>query len=280
MMTRFDNRPIGVFDSGVGGLTVVSALRTLMPDEDIFYFGDMARCPYGDRHPLDVQQFSREVLDFLYDQGVKVLVVACNTATATALPMLQARYDVPVIGVIQPGARAAVLATRTRRIGVIGTAVTIGSEAYPKAVHSIAPDVEVFSSACPKFVPLVEQGLVAGADVEAVICESLHTLLENDVDTLVLGCTHYPLLAPSIQAVTGPQVRLISSAAETAAEVRTLLSESYAFHSPRQSGEHPANHFFTSSDGPRMSRALDLWLGDAGEGRVVISVTLASVQSQ
>lgn len=282
-MTQFDNRPIGVFDSGVGGLTVVRSLRSLIPDEEILYFGDMARCPYGDRHPREVQQFSKEVLDFLYNQGVKALVVACNTATAAALPILQARYPIPVIGVIQPGARAAIRVTRTQRIGVIGTAVTIQSGAYPKAVHHVAPDVEVFSEACPQFVPLVEQGLVAGADVEAIVAESLADLLRKDIDTLVLGCTHYPLLAPTIQAVTGPNVQLISSAEQTAEEVKALLRRSNSLHAPQDREARPSDRFYTSSDGSRMRRAIDLWLGDAGSpefrAALVVPVQLQSAQS-
>lgn len=257
-----NDRPIGVFDSGVGGLTVVSAIRDLMPSEHIYYFGDTARCPYGDRDPHEVRTYSREVLDYLYDLGVKMFVVACNTATATALPMLRARYDIPVIGVIGPGARAALRETETGRIGVIGTAVTVASEAYPIAIHTTAPAVKVFSAACPEFVPLVEQGLVAGEVVESVVQRALADLLAYDIDSLILGCTHYPLLVEPIQTVAGPHVRLISSAHETAREVQSELRR---LGIERESGRdgRASSRFYTSGDGTRMRRALHMWLNES-----------------
>ncbi|MDQ0188278.1 glutamate racemase [Alicyclobacillus cycloheptanicus] len=265
-----DDRPIGVFDSGVGGLTVVSAIRDLLPDEEIYYFGDTARCPYGDREPEEVRTFSREVLDYLYDLDVKMFVVACNTATATALPLLKQRYDIPVLGVIEPGARAAVLATRTERIGVIGTAVTIASGAYETAIHAIAPQAKVFSAACPRFVPLVERGVVAGAAVQAIIEDSLHDLLGQDIDTLILGCTHYPLLSDAIARVVGPSVRLISSAHETARQVQRELNQLGAL---RNAERGPVHHrFFTSGDGSRMRHALHQWLNESPKTVDVTSV--------
>lgn len=272
-----DDRPIGVFDSGVGGLTVVSALRERLPQERICYFGDTARCPYGDRDPHEVQMYAREVLDFLLEQNVKLFVVACNTATATALPLLQARYSIPVLGVIAPGARAALRETQSGRIGVIGTAVTVASDAYRLAVKMLSPDVEVFSAACPGFVPLVEQGLVAGAAVESVISDSLSGLLQYGIDTLILGCTHYPLLAQSISTVVGSSVRLISSADETAREVETTLRQMNALHTQEPKGVRAPDRFYTSGDGSRMRRALQMWLGESFDAVDVQTVPVHSL---
>ncbi|OFW75053.1 MAG: glutamate racemase, partial [Alicyclobacillus sp. RIFOXYA1_FULL_53_8] len=219
-----DVRPIGVFDSGIGGLTVAAAISRELPNEQIYYFGDTARCPYGDRDPEEVVQYSIQVLDFLYEQGVKMLVVACNTATAAALPILVERYDVPVLGVIQPGARAATTISGHGKIGVIGTAVTVRSGAYEWAVKEVDNSADVISLACPAFVPLVERGDLQGPEVESIVRESLETLVAQSVDTLILGCTHYPLLQDTIQLVMGSRVRLISSAEETAREVRLRLA--------------------------------------------------------
>ncbi|GMA55935.1 hypothetical protein GCM10025858_04380 [Alicyclobacillus sacchari] len=187
--------PIGVFDSGIGGLTVMRAIQQRLPHESVIYFGDRARCPYGDRPPKEVVRFSEEIADYLFAIGVKLLVVACNTATAVALRHLQERLPIPVVGVIAPGAAAAVETTRNRRIGVIGTSVTVASHAYQEAICAIAPDIAVHELACPLFVPLVERGQLEGDHVEAVVKQSLKPLAGSGIDSLVLGCTHYPLLA-------------------------------------------------------------------------------------
>ncbi len=215
--------PIGVFDSGLGGLTVAHAIMRQLPSESIVYFGDTARVPYGPKSPETVRRYSREITAFLLEQGVKAIVVACNTATAHALPALRDELDVPVIGVVEPGARAAVRATRTGHIGVIGTAGTIRSQAYVRAIHAEAPDAQVTALACPLFVPLVEEGWTNHEATHLIAEEYLRPLVEDQIDTLVLGCTHYPLLKPLIGEIIGRSVRLIDSAEETAIDTRRML---------------------------------------------------------
>lgn len=217
--------PIGVFDSGLGGLTVAHAIMRQLPAESLVYFGDTARVPYGPKSPDTVRRYSHEIAAYLLDQGVKAIVVACNTATAHALPMLKDELGVPVIGVVEPGARAAVRASRSGRIGVIATAGTIKSGAYVRAIESEAPDARVIARACPLLVPLVEEGWTEHEATRAIAREYLAPFLHDEVDTLVLGCTHYPLLKPLIADVVGPDVRLIDSAEETALDTRRMLAE-------------------------------------------------------
>ena len=238
--------PIGVFDSGLGGLTVAHAIMRQLPGESLIYFGDTARVPYGPKSPDTVRRYSREISAFLLEPGVKAIVVACNTATAHALPMLRDVLDVPVIGVVEPGARAAVRATRTGRIGVIGTAGTIKSGAYVRAIHEEAPDASVVALACPLFVPLVEEGWTTHDAARLIAKEYLASFTRDAVDTLVLGCTHYPLLKPLIAEIVGPGVRLIDSAEETAADTRRMLTAN-ALQSP----EREASYRFISSDDPQ-----------------------------
>lgn len=226
---------IGVFDSGIGGLTVVSALRRRLPAESIVYLGDTARLPYGSKSPDTVTQYTRKNLDFLLAQGVKAVVVACNTASALALPSLAPR--VPTWGVVEPGARRAAAATGGR-VGVIGTESTVRSDAYARALARIAPDVEVISRPCPLFVPLVEEGWHDDPVTEEVARRYLAPLLERGIDTLVLGCTHYPLLRPLLQRVTGPSVTLVDSAESVAEEVARGLDESGLAVAPGTSSEH------------------------------------------
>jgi glutamate racemase len=216
--------PIGVFDSGLGGLTVAHAIMRQLPAESLIYFGDTARVPYGPKSPDTVRRYSREISAFLIEQGVKAIVVACNTATAHALPALRDEFDVPVIGVVEPGARAAVRATRTGHIGVIGTAGTIRSQAYVRAIHAENPDARVTALACPLFVPLVEEGWTNHEATHVVAEEYLAPFVKDPIDTLVLGCTHYPLLKPVIGEIIGRSVRLIDSAEETAADARRMLA--------------------------------------------------------
>jgi glutamate racemase len=251
--------PIGVFDSGIGGLTVVSAIQKALPNETIYYFGDTARCPYGDKTPEQVIQFSLEICDFLVGKGVKMIVIACNTATSAALPVLMKRYNVPVIGVIGPGARAAVHSGNCQRIGVIGTVVTIASKAYEKEIHRLSSETEVFSSACPKFVPLVEQGRFTGDIVQGVVRDSLSSLQSVGIDTLILGCTHYPLLKSTIQKVMGNEVTLISSATETALEMKSRLEETHMARSPLANAK-PVHRYFTTGSPEKMYMALREWL--------------------
>lgn len=241
-----DPRPIGVFDSGIGGLTVVRELVQRLPRESIVYFGDTARVPYGSKSAETVRRYSQEASAFLVSRGVKMIVVACNTATAHAGELLARTLDVPVLGVIEPGARAAVAATRTGRIGVIGTAGTIASGAYDLAVRRKLAGSRVYAQPCPLFVPLVEEGW-GGHDAARVIAgEYLRPLREMDVDVVILGCTHYPLLRPLVTELMGPDVTLVDSAAETALEVEEALDR-FGLHRREQA---PPEHTFIASDSP------------------------------
>ena len=244
--------PIGVFDSGMGGLTVVRELMSQLPHESIIYFGDTARVPYGPKSPDTVLRYSREITSYLRGEGIKALVIACNTATAHALPALREEFDLPIVGVIEPGARAAAAATRTKRVGVIGTAGTIKSGAYEKEIMKLLPDAEVTARACGLFVPLVEEGWVDSEPTRAIARNYLAPLVAADVDTLVLGCTHYPLMKTVIGNVVGREVRLIDSAHETARETAEVLSENGLENtSPNQ-----ARYRFIASDAPDTFLAL------------------------
>src|SRR5256714_6483597 len=218
-----NNAPLGVFDSGIGGLTVARALFERLPRESVIYFGDTARVPYGPKSPETVRRYSGEILAYLLRRGVKAVVVACNTSTAHALGSLKERARVPVVGVIEPGARAAVAATKTGTIGVIGTAGTIASGAYERAIKALRPDARVHGQACPLFVPLVEEGWVEHPAAELIAREYLEPLRRAQVDVLVLGCTHYPLLKPLLGRGMGPDVTLVDSAEETATAVAREL---------------------------------------------------------
>lgn len=215
--------PIGVFDSGIGGLTVVHELMRQLPHESIIYFGDTARVPYGPKSPETVRRYSREISAYLVDQGVKAMVVACNTATAHALGPLREDLPLPVIGVVEPGARAAVAASHGHALGVIGTAGTIASGAYERAIRALLPASRVVARACPLFVPLVEEGWTHGEVTRLVAHEYLDPMRDEGIDALVLGCTHYPLLKPLLHDIVGEQVKLIDSAEETAAESARML---------------------------------------------------------
>lgn len=217
------SRPIGVFDSGVGGLTVVAALRALLPGEDIFYLGDTARVPYGGKSRATIERYTLEIAGILLAENAKALVVACNTATALALPRLQESIRTPSVGVIMPGAAAAVAATRTGRVGVIGTRATIASKAYERALHELQPDLSVHALACPMLVPLVEEGWLDDPVTDQVIGRYLTPLLTAGIDTLVLGCTHYPFLRESIARFLGPEITIVDSAQNCALAVRALL---------------------------------------------------------
>jgi glutamate racemase len=216
--------PIGVFDSGVGGLTVARAIRDSLPHESIVYIGDTAHSPYGTKTIAEVREYALAVLDELVSQGVKMLVIACNTASAAMLRDARERYDIPVVEVIQPAVRAAVAATRNGRVGVIGTTATIASQAYNDA-FAAAPHIELTTAACPRFVEFVEAGQTSGAEVLDVAREYLQPMIDAQVDTLVLGCTHYPFLRGALSYVMGENVRLVSSDNETAKDVyRELVS--------------------------------------------------------
>ncbi len=216
-------QPIGVFDSGIGGLTVVSALRTLLPNETIHYLGDTARVPYGGKSAATVERYSLEIAEMLLEENCKIIVVACNTSSALALPRLEERCRALVTGVIRPGAKAAVAATRNGHIGVIGTRATIKSGAYERAIQALDPGLQVTARACPLFVPLIEEGWLESAVTDEVVRQYLAPLLEQGIDTLVLGCTHYPLLRPAIRRFLGEAVTLVDSAHNCARAVMQLL---------------------------------------------------------
>ena len=252
-------RCVGVFDSGLGGLTVVKELVGRLPHESILYFGDTARVPYGTKSPDTICRFSREAAHFLLSRDVKMIVVACNTASAHALGVLANEAPVPVVGVIEAGARAAHHASESGRIGVIGTAGTIASGAYERAVQALRPAVEVYAQACPMLVPLVEEGLADHQAARLIAQDYLAPLRELDIDTLVLGCTHYPALRRLIGEVMGPAVRLIDSAEETALDVARVLSERGLLAPQDQVPERQ----FTVSDLPlRFRRVGRLLVGD------------------
>ena len=250
--------PLGVFDSGIGGLTVARALFERLPRESVIYYGDTARVPYGPKSPETVRRYSAEILAYLLQRGVKAVVVACNTSTAHALDSLKARAPVPVVGVIEPGARAAVAATKTGAIGVIGTAGTIASGAYERAIQALRPDARVHAQPCPLLVPLVEEGWFDHPAAELIAREYLEPLRKAGVDVLVLGCTHYPLLKPLLARVMGPGVTLVDSAEETAKAVATEL-EARGLLAAGGNHEH---RFVVSDDEPHFRKVGARFLGE------------------
>ena len=260
-MTTASAAPIGVFDSGIGGLTVVKELIRQLPDESIIYFGDTARVPYGPKSPDTVLRYSREITCWLQEQGVKTIVVACNTATAHALPTLREELDIPVVGVVEPGARAAIEASESRSIGVIGTMGTINSGAYERAIRALDPEATITTKACPLFVPFVEEGWLDHEATRLVADEYLSPMAQANVDALVLGCTHYPLLKPLIARVLGRKVRLIDSAEQTAAETRRVLES----RDLRAAGVTPKFRFVASDAPQQFLRLGQRFLGDAIE---------------
>jgi glutamate racemase len=241
-MTKYTNTlPIGVFDSGIGGLTVLGEIKKLLPNENFVYLGDTARVPYGTKSSKTVITYSQINSKFLVSKGIKLLVVACNTASAVALPSLRWDLEIPIIGVIEPGARKAVSTTKTGIVGVIGTPSTIKSDAYTKAIENISPDIEVVSKACPLFVPLAEEGWTDGEIAELAAKSYLGSLRESGIDVLILGCTHYPLLKSTIQQVVGDGVTLIDSAEETAIEIKRIL---YDKKSLNRNSSRPQQEFY------------------------------------
>ncbi len=231
-----NNRPIGVFDSGVGGLTVVKQLMKEMPGEDIVYFGDTARVPYGTKSEATIKKFSIENVLFLLNFNVKLIIIACNTSSAIGLPFLSRYFSIPIIGVIKPGAKAAIRSTRNGRIGVIGTHATVASGAYECEVKSINPRIKVFSKSCPLFVPLVEEGWSAEGIVDTAARKYLSGLKGKGIDTIILGCTHYPLMRKAISKALGDSVKLVDSAEETAKEAKNLLEECGAKYPGKRTG--------------------------------------------
>jgi glutamate racemase len=240
-----DPRPVGVFDSGVGGLTVLHECLVTMPHEDFVYLGDHARLPYGPRPLGEVRQFAREIAAYLQNQGVKLVVNACNTATSAALPQLQEELEVPVVGVITPEAHTAVQATRNRRIGLLATEGTVAAGRYAELVHALDAGAVLVPVACPRLVPLIESEDPFGAETTQAVREYAAVLKEADVDTVILGCTHYPLIRPIFQRVFGRDVTLVFSAEETAREVAETLARKGYENDPRREGSY---RFLTTGD--------------------------------
>jgi glutamate racemase len=228
--------PIGVFDSGVGGLTVVAALRHLLPHEEILYFGDTARVPYGGKSTETITRYSQEIVDLLLQRGCKLIVVACNTASALAVPTLKNVYKIPLQGVIEPGAAAAVKATHSGKIGIIGTKATIKSHAYHQAIHALNTTLTIFSQACPLLVPLIEEGWIEDSITDSILHRYLDPMLSQGIDTLVLGCTHYPLLKQRIATIVGHDITLVDSAENCAWDIQLLLREKKLENSHRDQG--------------------------------------------
>lgn len=258
MTSMGDPAPIGVFDSGVGGLTVVAALRAELANEPLIYLGDTARVPYGTKSPHVVQRYAVNAARFLADNGAKLLVVACNTATAFGIHAVRDAFDHPVVGVVRPGAAMAVGSTRNGRIGVIGTEGTIASGSYQRAIADLEPDAKVVTAACPLFVPLAEEGLAKHPAARLLAEDYLKPLTEERIDTLVLGCTHYPLLARLIRKVVGPEVRLIDSATAVALAVRAKVDKLGI----GANGQQPSQQFFATDVSQRVQRVGRAFLGE------------------
>jgi glutamate racemase len=271
MLTEKSTDPIGVFDSGIGGLTVAAALQNLLPSENIFYLGDTARVPYGGKSRRTVERYSIEIGGLLLAERAKIIVVACNTASALAVPRMKEMFKVPVQGVVAPGAAAAVASTKNKIVGVIGTRATIASGAYEHAINSLDADIRVISVACPLLVPLIEEGMFEDKVTDLMLARYLAPLLSAGIDTLVLGCTHYPLLREAIARTAGPGVTLVDSAENCALAVKALLEKNTLNAPPERLGKldvaltDATERFLRTA-----AKALDLEIGD---------VTLRSVQS-
>ncbi len=240
--------PIGVFDSGVGGLTVAREIMKQMPNERVVYFGDTARVPYGSKSKETVTRFSWQIVRFLQEQQVKAIVIACNTASAIALPEIEGEIDIPIIGVVKPGAKAASSSTRNGKIGVIATDATIHSKIYSRYIKDMRPGADILGKACPLFVPLVEEGLIEDPVTDEIARRYLSELIETGIDTLIMGCTHYPLLRKTLQKTMGDDVVLVDPAYETAKECRQMLADMNLLNDTEpQLGDNPYR-FFVSDE--------------------------------
>ena len=237
--------PVGVFDSGVGGLTVAREIMRQLPNENIVYFGDTARVPYGSKSKDNIIRYSRQIINFLKTKNVKAIVIACNTASALALDVVREEIDIPIIGVVEPGARAALEVTQTKKIGVIGTEATIRSAMYEKIIQGHDSEATVIGKACPLFVPLVEEGFAKHKVTEEIIDYYLASLLETDIDSLILGCTHYPLLRSRIREYVGDRITLVNPAYETAMDLKKLLENSN-MENTGEGQEHASYSFYVS----------------------------------
>lgn len=237
--------PIGVFDSGVGGLTVAREIMRQLPNENLVYFGDTARVPYGSKSKDTIIRYSRQIINFLRTKQVKAIVIACNTASALALDVVRKEIDIPILGVVEPGARAALQMTTTKKIGVIGTEATVQSAMYGKIMTELDPEVSVIGKACPLFVPLVEEGFAKHHVTKEIIDYYLASMKESDIDSLILGCTHYPLLRSGIREYMGEEIALVNPAYETAMDLKHLLEEKHMANDGIE-GEHAAYSFYVS----------------------------------
>jgi glutamate racemase len=255
---------IGIFDSGVGGLTVLQEIARLLPRESLVYLGDTGRSPYGTKSPEVITKYACENTDFLAERNLKMLVVACNTASAVALEMLRSRYQIPVIGVIEPGAEEAARCSHNRRVGIIGTEATITSGAYTRLLRALDPAIEIYSRACPLFVPLIEEGWIDNEIARATVAHYLSSLKYSGVDTVILGCTHYPLLKESIGSFLGKAVQIVDSAEETAKTVRETLSQ-YGLARRKGSG---SSSFFVTDAPERFVKVGARFLGEQVESAV------------
>lgn len=246
-MRMDSNAPIGVFDSGIGGLTVAREIMRNLPMEKIVYFGDTARLPYGSKSQETVLRYSRQIVRFLQNQGVKAIVVACNTASALALDMLEKEIDIPIIGVVKPGAKVAARETTGKKVGVIATEATIRSHLYRKLIQEIDPEISVEGKACPLFVPLVEEGWRKDPITEMVARRYLKELQDKEIDTLILGCTHYPLLRNMIGSIMGESVRLVNPAYETSLALKQLLQEKNLLNQGHREEEFPYRFYVSDA---------------------------------
>lgn len=253
-----DTRPIGIFDSGVGGLTVVKSLVQQLPGESFIYVGDTAHLPYGNKSRAELCQYARDIITFLLNNNVKAIMVACNTHSSITLPEIEKNCPVPILGVVKPGARLAVQTSQNGKIGVIATLACVNSGAYTESISTLGADYQVFANACPRFVPLVESGQLQGAEVEEAVHEYLHPLLEAGIDTLVLGCTHYPFLAPSIKDYVGSAVSLVDPAVETIEELTKLLTQEQIL----SQSSHGEGSFYVSGNDQSFYKVGSLLLGD------------------
>lgn len=264
-------RPIGIFDSGIGGLTVLKEISRILPNENIIYFGDTARVPYGTKSKETIIKFSVEDADLLMDLDVKMIVAACNTVSSLSLDILKKRYDIPLVGVIEPGARKAAEITDKMKVGVIGTKATVASGIYEKKIKSINPCISVVSASCPLFVPLVEEGRLTGAITKQIVREYLAPLKKSNIDVLILGCTHYPLLKPVIQEAAGVSVSLVDSAKETAKEVQRAIDENEIGNPVKKK---PAYRFYVSDEPLLFKKIGEKFLGRSIESIEKVEIEL------
>lgn len=261
--------PIGVFDSGIGGLTVLKEIMNVLPSENIVYFGDTARVPYGSRSAETVTKYAFQSINFLLEKGVKAIVIACNTATARSLSIVQQKYDIPIIGVIKAGVRTAMELTSSKIVGVIGTEGTVGSRAYELEMNSISSSVQVKGKACPLFVPIVEEGWHDTDVAEMIAHRYLDELRASGIDSLVLGCTHYPLLTDTIQKVVGEDIKIVNPAKETAMDLIDVLQKHNLLN---ESGKQPSYEYYVSDNPEKFTQVGEKFLNREIDGIKLVEI--------